>query len=243
MMPLVMLLALLLLLNSFTFLFAYQKTTFANAVLTHYIAPVFVALLGYLFLKERITKVDLIALVMAMAGLWIMFGGGDFMACLSNLPWPPSKMDSETIGVISGLGSGFFYALLIVMVRAFVKRQNPYVLVFFQNLFIVLYLMPFFRPISLETLALMCIMGLVHSTVAPYLYYYGLTGVPAHRAAVLGYLEPLGSIVFGMIFFNEWPGTAVYAGGLLILVSGYLTIKKRSRDNEQALSHQKTGTR
>lgn len=229
--PRIMLLSLVLLLNTFTFLFAYQKTTFANAVLTHYIAPVFVVLMGWFFLKERVTARDISALVIAMAGLYIMFGGGSLADCLRRLSWPPARIEPETLGVVSGLFSGFFYALLIVMVRLFVKRDNPYVLVFFQNLFIVLYLVPFFKVIPLNKVLLFALMGLIHSTIAPYLYYYGLTGLAAHRAAVLGYLEPLGAIIFGMIFFNEIPGKEVYIGGTLIIVSGYLTISKRNRNN------------
>ncbi len=229
--PHIMLLALVLLLNTFSFLFAYQKTTFANAVLTHYIAPVLVVVMAWLFLKERILPRDLFALVIAMAGLWVMFGGRGPLDCLGRLTWPPRRIEPETLGVISGLASGFFYALLIVMVRAFVRRDNPYVLVFFQNLFVVLYLLPFFRPLPLRTVLLLSVMGLVHSTIAPFLYYYGMTGVPAHRVAVLGYLEPLGAILFGMIFFNEIPGPEVSAGGALILLSGYLSISGRQRNN------------
>jgi len=225
--PRIMLLSLVLLCNTFTFLYAYQNTTFANAVLTHYIAPVLVVIMGWLILREQITKIDIIALCIATIGLWIMFGQNGFK-------YFSSQMTSELMGIIAGLGSGFFYALLIIMIRAFVKDYNPYVLVFFQNMFIVIYLLPFFKMISFKSLLLLCAMGLVHSTVAPYLYYYGLTGVPAHRAAVLGYLEPLGSILFGMIFFNELPAVSVYIGGALILLSGYLTIKKRSETDVSA---------
>lgn len=229
--PHIMLLALVLLLNTFTFLFAYQKTTFANAVLTHYIAPVLVAFMGWFFLKERVSLSDIVALVAAMTGLYIMFGGGGLVDCFRKLAWPPERIEPETLGVVSGLASGFFYALLIVMVRVFVKRDNPYVLVFFQNLFITLYLVPFFKIVPTKTVLLLALMGLIHSTLAPYLYYYGLSGLPAHKAAVLGYLEPLGAIIFGMIFFDEIPHKEVYIGGALILLSGYLTIAKRNRDN------------
>ena len=49
-------------------------------------------------------------------------------------------------------------------------------------------------------------MGIVHSTVAPILYFKGLQTVTANRAAVLGYLEPVSAILFSMVFLNEKPG-------------------------------------
>ena len=68
-------------------------------------------------------------------------------------------------------------------------------------------------------------MGIVHSTVAPILYYKGLQTVTANRAAVLGYLEPVSAILFSMVFLNEIPHLYSFFGGVLILFSGYLTIR------------------
>jgi len=68
-------------------------------------------------------------------------------------------------------------------------------------------------------------MGIVHSTIAPVLYYKGLQTVTANRAAVLGYLEPVCAIIFSMIFLREVPGIYSLAGGALIIFSGYLTVR------------------
>jgi len=50
--------------------------------------------------------------------------------------------------------------------------------------------------------------------------------VQANRAAVLGYLEPVGAIIFSMIFLSEFPPMNAYIGGGLILLSGFLTVKE-----------------
>jgi drug/metabolite transporter (DMT)-like permease len=49
--------------------------------------------------------------------------------------------------------------------------------------------------------------------------------VTASTASILGYLEPVCVIILGMIFLNEAVGIATFAGGLMILLSGYLTLK------------------
>ncbi len=68
-------------------------------------------------------------------------------------------------------------------------------------------------------------MGIIHSTIAPILYFRGLQEVTANRAAVLGYLEPVCAIIISMIFLNEMPGINAIIGGMLIIFSGYLTLK------------------
>ena len=226
--PYILIITLCLLVNTFTFLFAYSKTSIANAVLTHYIAPVIVAFLGAVFLKERVTWKIVLSIVLATGGLWIMLGGETMIACIKGVFVEGLKITPDLVGIASGLSSGLFYAVLIILIRYFSQRMNPYVLVFFQNLFIVLMLLPFVRVFPSDKMVLFALMGAMHSTLAPYLYYLGLSRIQANRAAVLGYLEPVGAIIFSMIFLAEMPHLRSYIGGAIILFSGYLTITEKN---------------
>ena len=69
------------------------------------------------------------------------------------------------------------------------------------------------------------VMGIVHSTIAPVLYFRGLREVTANRAAILGYLEPVCAIILGVFFLGEVVSYKTILGGSMILFSGYLTIK------------------
>jgi drug/metabolite transporter (DMT)-like permease len=226
----IVLLSICLLLNTFTFLFAYKKTTIANAVLTHYIAPVVVAFLGAVFLGEKVTFRVVAAIVIATVGLWIMLGGATTIRdCIKGIFLEGFSITDDLIGITSGLASGLFYAILIIMIRVFAQRFNPYVLVFFQNLFVVLFLLPFVSLVTIEKMLILLLMGIFHSTAAPYLYYFGLSRVQAQRAAILGYLEPVGAIIFSMLFLAEIPGFRSYIGGVLVLLSGYITLTEEKR--------------
>jgi drug/metabolite transporter (DMT)-like permease len=200
------------LLNTFTYFYAFKHTTIANAVLTHYIAPVIVAFLAPLFLREVITRRLLIVIVIASIGLWIMLDGF-------------SLQKDQTIGIISGLFSGLTYAIIVIFVRMYVRNFNPLVLTFFSNAAIAVMLAPFIREIPLNAVWSFLLMGIVHSTIAPILYYKGLQYVTANKAAVLGYLEPVCAIIFSILFLNELPGINSLIGGVLIIFSGYLTLK------------------
>ncbi len=201
------------LLNTFTYFYAFKHTTIANAVLTHYIAPVIVAFLAPLFLKEIITRRIIIVIVMASTGLWVMLNGFAFK-------------EGHIAGIMAGLVSGLTYAIIIIFVRVQTRNFNPLVLVFFSNAVIAILLAPFIREIPLNALWSFLLMGIVHSTIAPILYYKGLQYVTANRAAVLGYLEPVSAIIFSMLFLNELPGINSIIGGILIIFSGYLTLRK-----------------
>ncbi|MBI4683758.1 MAG: EamA family transporter [Nitrospirae bacterium] len=207
-----LILGVLSLINTFTYFYAFKYTTIANAVLTHYTAPVIVAFLAPIFLNERITKKITIVIIIASAGLWIMLNGFSFS-------------DSHTAGLIAGLISGLAYAVIIIFVRFYAKDFKPLVLSFFSNTMIAILLAPFIRDFPSHALWSFIVMGIVHSTIAPILYFKGLRSVTANRAAVLGYLEPVSAIIFSMLLLNELPGRNSFIGGAMIIFSGYLTLK------------------
>ncbi|MDP2168040.1 MAG: DMT family transporter [Thermodesulfovibrionales bacterium] len=210
------------LLNTSSFFYAFKNTTIANAIFTHYIAPVVVAFLAPLFLRERLTLRVLFSIAVASAGLWILLGMnlGELLTC-----W--KEPDRDTVGILSGLFSGVTYAFLIIAVRVYAQRYNPLVLCLAQNIVISLILMPFVRVFPVDALWSFIIVGVVHSTIAPVLYFRGMSEVSATRTAILGYIEPVGAIIFAVIFLKEYPEGGAVLGGALIILSGYMTLKEK----------------
>ncbi len=198
--------------NSLAFFYAFRTTTISNAVLTHYTAPVIVALLAALFLKEKITGMLIAAILLSSLGLWIMLDGF-------------SIRQEDMVGMLSGLASGFSYAVLIIIARMHAKEYRPFMLTYVVNITIVLCVAPFVREFPVHALWAFFVMGTVHSIIAPVLYYRGIRDVSASRTAVLGYLEPVCAILLSVVFLREVPGPNSLLGGMLILCSGYLTIR------------------
>jgi drug/metabolite transporter (DMT)-like permease len=201
--------------NTFTFFYAYKNTTIANAVLTHYTAPIIVAFIAPFFLKEKITRKLIVVLISASTGLWIMLNGF-------------SLAEGHMMGVIAGLISGIAYAFIIIFLRMHSHKFNPLILAFISNITIAVLLMPFIRELPLHALWSFLFIGIIHSTIAPVLYYKGLQYVTANRAAVLGYLEPVCAIFFSILFLSEIPGVYTIIGGILIIFSGYLTLRDKN---------------
>ncbi len=207
-----------LLINTFTFFYAYQNTSIANAILTHYTAPIIVAFLAPFILKEVITKRVILEIVIGSAGLFVMLEG--FSLDQGQMP-----------GILSGLVSGFAYALIIILVRLYSQQFHALVLSFLTNTTMAVLLLPFIRTFPMEAAWSFLVMGILHSTIAPLLYYRGLKYVSANKAAVLGYLEPVCAICLGVVFLQEIPGIRTLIGGALIIFSGYLTLKKKDRSD------------
>lgn len=214
------------LLNTFTFLYALQNTTISNAMMTHYIAPVIVAILAAVFLSERFSLRVFCAIAISSIGLWIMLGQGGADFALSSA----GPMDLNALGIASGLASGFAYAILIVLIRVLAPGEDPLVIVFFQNIMMCAILVPFIHEFPLDAAWSFVLMGLVHSTLAPVLYVGGLRTVQANTTAILGYLEPVSAILLGVLILGEVPGIVALIGGILILVSGIIVISAEGGD-------------
>jgi drug/metabolite transporter (DMT)-like permease len=203
------------LVNTFSYYFALKHTSIANAVLTHYTAPVIVAFLAPVFLGEKITGRAAAAIVIASIGLYLMLNGF-------------SLGDKDAAGIAAGLVSGFAYAAVIILGRFLTRDFSPALLTFVQNVVVAAGLAPFVGEAPFGALAYYLIMGILLSTAAPVLYYRGLGEVAAGRAAVLGYLEPVSAILLGIFFLRELPGLYSIFGGALIIFSGYLTMTKKT---------------
>ena len=208
--------------NSLFFYYAFKNTTIANAVLSHYTAPVFVAFMAPFFLKEKIHVTTWTAIALSSAGLWFILQGAE-----SDTAGPLSS--AEKVGIIAGALSGLAYAFLIILIRRVASCYSSLFITFIQNGIVALVLLPFVihLNVTMHALPYLIIMGVVHSTIAPILYVQGFRSVKANEAAILGYCEPVGATILAFIFFKEVPGITALLGGALILLSGYLILRAR----------------
>ncbi len=209
--------------NALLFYYAFRNTTIANAVLTHYTAPVFVAVLAPVLLKERLHKTTWLAILISSIGLWLILGG-------SPQAGETFHYSREHRGIIAGALSGLAYAFLILIIRRIAPLYSSLFITFIQNGIVSLVLLPFVLrvQVSMEYLPYLITMGIVHSTIAPLLYVQGFRTVKANEAAILGYLEPVGATVLAYALLHEVPGLTALFGGILIVYSGYMILRVRT---------------
>ena len=213
--------------NTMLFYFAFRNTTIANAVLSHYTAPIFVAIMAPILLKEKIKRTTWIAISLSSIGLWSILGGSNPFSDIS-------AGSRESLGIIAGAMSGLAYAFLILTVKRIASVYSSLFITFIQNGITAMILLPFVLGTAVPSQAIpyLLIMGIFHSTIAPILYVQGFRSAKANEAAILGYFEPVGAIILAFVFLHEVPGVPALLGGALILYSGYMIIKKRLKDGE-----------
>ena len=206
------------LVNVLSFFYALKTTTIASALLTHYTAPVFVAIIAPFILKDRMARTTLAALAVSVAGLLLIFSRGLGMSGQAGL-----------LGAAAGTLSGLAYAFTIIFSRHLSPRNHPLKLALAQSVVTVVALAAFVLPsdeaaISVPQGLVLALVGLLHSTVALGIYLKGIRHVTAQEAGVLGYLEPISGIFLAYVFLGEVPALAAVAGGALIILSGVMLI-------------------
>jgi drug/metabolite transporter (DMT)-like permease len=224
--PLFLGLAFASLINNITFFYSLAHTTVSNAVFTHYTAPIFVAVLAPMLIAEKLQKVILISLPLAVAGMTlILLAGGGI------------RLDGPHMsGILAGTASGLAYAFLIIVSRKLSRMRMHHKAVITLLWITVALTAPAViaseHQLNHGKVLLLITAGLLHSTIAPLLYFSALRIVMAQHAAILGYLEPLAAIPLAILLLGEMPTYLSLAGGFLIMVSGFLVVRDATRKRE-----------
>ena len=182
-----------------------------DAVLLNNASPALTALGAVWFLKEQMTRVKGMALVLSTIGIWLLVGqrtqGLEFTAGL--------------VGAFSAVASA--WALVSLKVAT---RRNRSVMVVWAlaavstvgSALCALFTMDWFWPDAQES-SLLVGTGLA-AAAAQLLMTSGYKRLDASEAALFGFLTPVLSMVAGAVFFAEHPTIFSVAGGLLIICSG-----------------------
>lgn len=214
----VLLLGLAYVANNFCYFKAFQLTTIANAILTHYTAPIFVALLAPFLLREKLEKVTLISLIISFLGLFLIASEGF------------SLSPANFLGILFGTISGLAYAFSLIIYKYLLRDLSVYTLIFYQSLVGAIILAPFIYPqlsLSLPFIWLLSF-ALLFGILATFLHFQGIKRVKAQHAGILGYTEPLFGTAYAFLFFGEIPTVITLIGGGFIILGGYLIFKVKS---------------
>ncbi len=188
-----------------------ERTTLAAASVLLYTAPCFVMLMSVVFFGEKITAQKIIALVPAFAGSALAsgFAGGRIGA----------------FALMTGIGSGFGYALYSIFGKAALRKYSQFTIIFYTFAVASLGLLPFSGlPHIVSVIAdggAPAALGLgVFSTFLPFvLYTGGLANIDAGKASVLAFAEPMVAALAGIIIFHESLTIKNAAGIILIFAA------------------------
>lgn len=209
--------------NNSLFNTAIKTTTISNAVLTHHLAPVFLLIFAAIFIKERITKVSVMAIILSFVGLAIMLSPNEL--ALSN---------EHLVGLLLGTASAVFFALESLLKKMLTEYYKADIIVIWYLFISLIILIPFVSYGDIITLDMFGVIALLAQGIiivggGSTLLTSGLKTVKAQHFGVISYLEPLGAIIWGVLIILEIPAIESLIGGGLILVATYMIMKTRKK--------------
>lgn len=207
-------------LNVVLFFRAYQTTSVAVAVVTHYLAPLFVALAAPLFLSEK-----------ARLRTWATTFAGFVGLVVLLRPWAADRRAGDLLGAALGAGSAVFYASNVIVNKRLTAVFSGSELMLFHG-FVAVPLLALFVPheawshVDGRGLAWLCLGAVGPGATAGLLFVWGLRRVPASHASTLTLLEPLVAVVIAAAVLHETVTVTSMLGGAIILVSAALVVSR-----------------
>jgi RarD protein len=206
------------------FLFeAYRYTTIANATVSLYFAPVFVMALAPVILKEKLSLVKVVSVIIAMAGLFLIVNNGGSSAGGSY---------QHSIGIAYGLTAAGLYASVVLM-NKFIKNLSGFETTLIQLMMASIVLLPYvyikegmdFSGIDQQSILFILIVGIVHTGFAYFLYFGVVKTLKGQTIAVLSYIDPISAVVIAAMLLKESLTPMQILGGVFILGSTFLSEK------------------
>lgn len=188
------------------FVLSNKLTTAANAILLQFTAPVYVALFGNWFLKEKMARIDWITILLVMFGMTLFF-----VDRLSA---------GSLIGNITAILSGVAFAWLVLTLRK-QKNEAPIESIIIGNLLTALIGLPFMfssMP-SLESIYGLILLGVFQLGISYILYSTAIKHVTAIEAILIPVLEPILNPVWVLLIVGEMPTYWSMVGGIVVISS------------------------
>lgn len=187
-------------------------TTIGTAAVLLYTAPAFVNILARLIFNEPLTSTKLVALGLSWGGIFLVIGA-----------YQPAALQVTPLAVVTGLGSGFTYALYTILSKRLLRTYSHWTVLFyglgFGALFLAVLQAPAVLSSNLGIPALwppLLIVSLV--TVVAYAFYtWGISRVPVGRASIVAMVEPVAAGLLGFIVLGERLEPAQLLGAVLVL--------------------------
>ncbi len=212
----------------FAYLFAISKINVAAAILLEYLAPVFIALYMVIFAKEKLGAITVAAIVVAVAGCYLVVGAYNLNILSMNLA-----------GIASGLWAGVAFAWFSVHGEYGMRKYQPWTVLFYALLCATIIwniihppLQALFQPYTLVQWFWIFYIALM-ATVVPFgLYYMGINLIRSTRASITATLEPITAGIISYIFLNEMMELWQVLGGVLVIASIILLQLKQEQDEK-----------
>lgn len=196
---------------------AYKTTTVGIAVTTHYLAPILVASLSPLVLREQPSRRTWIAVAIALSGLILMVR-----------LWADDLSRQDMLGAMFGTGSAIAYASNVLVNKRLIPAFSGTELMFWHAVFATP-ILALFVPVDAwhaewPQLAILVVGSIGPGALGGLLFVVAIRKIPASHAMTLTLLEPLTAYVVGIAALHQTLSATSLVGGVMILVAAAIVL-------------------
>jgi drug/metabolite transporter (DMT)-like permease len=196
------------------YVFAMYNTTVANANFIIQTQTIFLAIFGYIFLREKISKLTLASIFLAFAGIFLMLGS--------------SLTAGQMLGNIAAFVMPVSFAVLILTVRKYPSVDMiPLQLIAGIGAVIIGYLFSSKIIISSHDIFLGFIAGFFQLGLGFIFITIGAKTTPSALVGIIMLIEAVLGPFWAWLFINETPPLVVLLGGTIVLSAVLLQFFKR----------------
>ncbi|MEO4054621.1 DMT family transporter [Solibacillus sp. CAU 1738] len=202
-------------------------TTSINASLMNSSTPIIIYILSFIFLKERLSKFQILGTALSLTGVLFIISGGSFSSLAQF---------SFNQGDLIVLVAVFCWGVYSLLIKQYAGRLPGYSTFLVTIALGAIMLLPFtvYELISssftidwsLKTISAIFYVGIFASIVAFLSWNSGVVSLGANKASIYLNFIPLFAAIFAVIFIGEQLQISQIIGGLAVISGVLLTNKK-----------------
>ena len=190
--------------NFVAYMYSMMETTVANVVFIISTQTVFLPIVAYIFLKEKISPRGYVAIMLAMIGVTLMIGD--------------SLGTGSLKGNLAALTIPINFSVLVLIIRKYPK-VDMIPAIFYAGIFSCLYGLFLLEDLSISTkdIWLSFLLGVPQLAFGFIFITIGSRTTPAVMVGLLMLMESIFAPIWVWLFYNEIPPASVLIGGIIIL--------------------------
>ncbi|WP_421716198.1 DMT family transporter [Arcobacter arenosus] len=200
------------------FVFSIKYTIAANTVVLLATASFFAAIFSYIFLKEKIKKNTLIAIIISFLGIAIVFGSSSSFGSLGDL-----------LGVLLAIAIG----LELTLLRKY--QHFSKVLIISLSGFLIAIIMYFSNDnifdVSSENLQWLFLMGFIQIPLAMYLIFLSTKFITSAEVSLFSIIETVLAPVWLWLVLGELVPKMTIIGGALVVIAIFINAMPNKKYN------------
>ena len=196
--------------------YAITHISLVDSTIIQKLSPFVILILSYIFFKEKMTKFQMIAIVIAFIGVGFII--------------KPSGDGFVSMGALAALLGAFCSGIAYTCVR-YLGTHNvsgEFIIFFFSTLSTLLllpYLIFDYKVMTMYQLSMLILAG-ASATIGQYGVTFAYKYAAAKNISVFDYSQVLFSGILGFIFFNELPDLQSLIGYIIVISVGMILVKK-----------------